>query len=144
MHFTQRSKISTKPSPLKNGSKSSFPPILIVVLTNPTFRKVLPNPLPFVNKALALYQWKRDFSAASALCREALEIDDECDAAIAMLAQLSLQEGHLEEAIKMFGKHAAIARSEEELVKAVMYENVSPRVESNTARYLNRINVFVY
>jgi tetratricopeptide (TPR) repeat protein len=85
----------------------------------------MPNPLPLVNKALALYQWKQDLPAASALCREALAFDDECDAAVATLAQLSLQQGRIEEAIEMFGKHAAIARTEPELVQALSYENVS-------------------
>lgn len=88
-------------------------------------RKTLPNPLPLVNKALAIYQWKQDLPNAAQLCREALQLDDECDAAVATLAQLSLQQGRVEEAIEMFSKHAAIARTEAELVQALSYENVS-------------------
>jgi tetratricopeptide (TPR) repeat protein len=87
--------------------------------------RTLPNPLPLVNKALALYQWKQDLPGAAALCRDALALDNECDAAVATLAQLSLQQGRIEEAIEMFGRHAGIARTEAELVQALSYENVS-------------------
>ncbi|KAG8768384.1 TOM (translocase of outer membrane) complex component [Ceratobasidium sp. 428] len=88
-------------------------------------QKNVPNPLPLVNKALALYQWKQDLPGAAALCREALALDNECDAAVATLAQLSLQQGRIEEAIEMFGRHASIARTEAELVQALSYENAS-------------------
>ncbi|QRV95875.1 mitochondrial import receptor subunit tom-70 [Ceratobasidium sp. AG-Ba] len=88
-------------------------------------KKVLPNPLPLVNKALALYQWKQDLPGAAELCRDALSLDKECDAAVATLAQLSLQQGLVEEAIEMFGRHASIARTEAELVQALSYENAS-------------------
>ncbi|ELU37069.1 ADP/ATP carrier receptor [Rhizoctonia solani AG-1 IA] len=87
--------------------------------------KILPNPLPLVNKALALYQWQQDLPSATQLCKEALTLDDECDAAVATLAQLSLQQGRVEEAIDMFSKHASIARTEAELVQALSYENAS-------------------
>ncbi|CAE6414983.1 unnamed protein product [Rhizoctonia solani] len=88
-------------------------------------KKTLPNPLPLVNKALALYQWKQDLASATQLCKEALTLDDECDAAVATLAQLSLQQGRVEEAIEMFTKHASIARTEAELVQALSYQNAS-------------------
>ncbi|CAE6485118.1 unnamed protein product [Rhizoctonia solani] len=68
--------------------------------------KTLPNPLPLVNKALALYQWKQDFASATQLCKEALALDDECGAAVDTLTRLSLQQGRVEEAIEMFTKHA--------------------------------------
>ncbi|KAG8735329.1 TOM (translocase of outer membrane) complex component [Ceratobasidium sp. 414] len=88
-------------------------------------KKTLPSPLPLVNKALALYQWKEDLPGAAALCREALALDNECEAAVATLAQLSLQQGQIEEAIEMFGRQAAIARAEAELVQALSYQNAS-------------------
>jgi import receptor subunit TOM70 len=83
------------------------------------------NVLPLVNKALALYQWQNDLPRAEELCKEALEIDPECDAAVATLAQLSLQQGKLDQAIEYFGRHASIARSEPELEQSVTFENVS-------------------
>ncbi|EUC55777.1 outer membrane translocase receptor tom70 [Rhizoctonia solani AG-3 Rhs1AP] len=88
-------------------------------------KKPHPNPLPLVNKALALYQWKQDLASATQLCKEALTLDDECDAAVATLAQLALQQGRVEEAIEMFSKHANIARTEAELVQALSYQNAS-------------------
>lgn len=40
------------------------------------------NVLPLINKALALFQWKNDFSEAEKLCEKALIIDPECDIAL--------------------------------------------------------------
>jgi len=60
-----------------------------------------PNVLPLVNKGLALYQWKQDISAAERCCHEALRIDNECEAAVATLAQLSLQQSKIPEASKV-------------------------------------------
>lgn len=83
------------------------------------------NVLPMVNKALALYQWKQDVSAAARLCEEALVIDPECDAAIATLAQLYLQNSRLDDAIDMFERHAKIARTGPELEQCFTFESVS-------------------
>lgn len=80
------------------------------------------NVLPFVNKALALFQWKQDITGADTLCKEALDIDPECDVAVATLAQLSLQQGKIDEAIKWFEKSAQLARTEGELVNAITCE----------------------
>lgn len=82
------------------------------------------NVLPLVNKGLALFQWKQDSAAAEALCKEALTIDSNCEAAIATLAQLSLQKGDIEAAVELFSKHADIARSEPELINALTYKYV--------------------
>ncbi|KIM44329.1 hypothetical protein M413DRAFT_25750 [Hebeloma cylindrosporum] len=81
-----------------------------------------PNVLPLVNKGLALYQWKQDIGAAERCCHEALRIDDECEAAVATLAQLSLQQSKIGEAVKMFERQAELARSEPELVNALTYQ----------------------
>lgn len=83
------------------------------------------NVLPMINKALALFQWKQDMPAAERLCRQALERDPDCDVAVATLAQLSLQQGKIKEAIDFFERSAQIARTEPELVNAITYENVS-------------------
>ncbi|KDQ12562.1 hypothetical protein BOTBODRAFT_112628 [Botryobasidium botryosum FD-172 SS1] len=79
------------------------------------------NVLPLVNKALALYQWKSDVVIAEKLCREALEIDPECDAAIATLSQLTLQQGRLADAVEFFERHTKIARTEPELEQTVSF-----------------------
>jgi len=80
------------------------------------------NVLPLVNKALTVYQWKQDTGAAEALCREALDIDPECDAAVGTLAQFSLQMGKLDTAIEMFKKGAEIARTAPDLENALTYQ----------------------
>ena len=77
------------------------------------------NVLPLVNKALAIFQWKQDMPQAEKLCNEALAIDPDCDVAVATLAQLSLQQGKLEEAIKWFEKSGKLARTEGELANAI-------------------------
>lgn len=83
------------------------------------------NVLPMINKALALFQWKQDIAAAEKLCREALEIDEDCDAAVGTLAQFSLQSGKLQEAIDFFERSATIARTEGELLNAFSYASAS-------------------
>ena len=58
-----------------------------------------PNPLPLVNKALAVFQWRQDLPAAEALCR-----DPSCEPAVATLAQLALQKSEIDAAITWFEK----------------------------------------
>ncbi|KAF8183633.1 ADP/ATP carrier receptor [Pholiota molesta] len=81
-----------------------------------------PNVLSLVNKGLALYQWKQEIGAAERCCHEALRIDPECEAAVATLAQLSLQQAKIPEAVKMFERQAELARSEPELINALTYQ----------------------
>lgn len=90
----------------------------------PHSRKPPINALPIVNKGLALYQWKQDIKAAEDCCNEALLIDPECEAAVATLAQLNLQQNKIAEAVKMFERQAELARSEPELVNALTYQYV--------------------
>lgn len=87
-----------------------------------TFRRQPCNVLPFVNKALALFQWKQDMPAAESLCQKALDIDPECDVAIATLAQLALQQGKIAEAIEWFERSGKLARTETELTTAITCE----------------------
>jgi tetratricopeptide (TPR) repeat protein len=83
------------------------------------------NVLPWVNKALGVFQWKQDMPQAEDLCKEALEMDPECDVAIATLAQLSLQQGKISEAIDWFEKSAKLARTEVELTTAITCESAA-------------------
>jgi import receptor subunit TOM70 len=83
------------------------------------------NVLPLVNKGLALYQWKQDIEAAESCCEEALRIDPECEAAVATLAQLSLQQSKIDRAVEMFSRQAELARSEPELLNALTYQYAS-------------------
>lgn len=85
------------------------------------------NVLPLVNKALAMFQWKSDVVIAEKLCREALDIDPECDAAIATLSQLTLQQGRLADACELFERHSKIVRTEAELEQTVSFMLVRVR-----------------
>ena len=84
-----------------------------------------PNVLSLVNKGLALFQWKQDVGAAERCCNEALRVDPSCEAAVATLAQLNLQQSKIEKAVEMFARQAELARSEPELVNALTYQFVS-------------------
>lgn len=83
------------------------------------------NVLPMINKALLLFQWKSDLVGAETLCRQALEIDPECDVAVSTLAQLSMQQGKIDECIGWFERSSQIARTLPELVSAITYEYAS-------------------
>ncbi|GAA5875664.1 hypothetical protein JCM16303_003947 [Sporobolomyces ruberrimus] len=83
------------------------------------------NVLPMVNKALALFQSTQDFSTSEKICREAIEIDPQCDVGVATLAQLLLQQNKVHDAVDMFEKSAGMARTEQELVNALTYENAT-------------------
>lgn len=87
--------------------------------------KPTPNVLPLVNKGLALFQWKKDIGAAERCCGEALRIDPECEAAVATLAQLNLQQSKISKAAEYFRRQAELARSEPELQNALTYQYVS-------------------
>ncbi|KAG6895158.1 hypothetical protein C0992_002875 [Termitomyces sp. T32_za158] len=84
--------------------------------------KPTPNVLPLVNKGLALFQWKKDIGAAERCCGEALRIDPECEAAVATLAQLNLQQSKISKAAEYFKRQAELARSEPELQNALTYQ----------------------
>ncbi len=74
-----------------------------------------------VNKGLAIFQWKADAKAAEQSIREALVMDPECEAAIATLAQLELQQGHFAAAAEMFHKQVEIARTKVDLEMALQF-----------------------
>ena len=57
-----------------------------------------------VNKGLALYQWKQDIEAA-----------------VATLAQLSLQQSKIDTAVDLFKRQMELARSEPELANTLTY-----------------------
>lgn len=78
-----------------------------------------------VNKGNCLLRWKENFAEVEPLIRKALEIDPECDIAIITLAQISLQQSKIDQAIEMFQKAKQIGRTEEELVQAITFEHAS-------------------
>ena len=99
------------------------------------------NVLPLVNKGLALFQFKQDISAAEQCCQEALRIDSESDAAVATLAQLSLQQGKIDLAIEMLDRQAELARTEPELIGALTYKYVSRPICSLSSKLLTCLSL---
>ncbi|KAG0347742.1 TOM (translocase of outer membrane) complex component [Podila humilis] len=83
------------------------------------------NPLPYINKALLLFQWKQDPAGAERLCLQSLDADPECDVAIATLGQLFLQQGKIEKAIEYFDKSIDMARTESELTSALGFREAA-------------------
>jgi len=79
------------------------------------------NVLPLINKALALFQQRNEFSEAEKLCEAALIIDPECDIAVATMAQLLLQQGKVTDALTYFERAAELARTPGEIVNALSY-----------------------
>lgn len=101
------------------------------------------NVLPLINKALAIFQWKKDIVEAENLCKKALAIDPECDVAVATIAQLLLQQGKIEDAIEYFDKSAQLARTESELVNALSYyeaTKIQLRVTQKYPHLAERLN----
>ncbi|KAF9165873.1 TOM (translocase of outer membrane) complex component [Mortierella sp. AD011] len=83
------------------------------------------NPLPYINKALLVFQWKQDPAGAERLCLQSLDADPECDVAIATLGQLFLQQGKIEKAIEYFDKSIDMARTEAELTSALGFREAA-------------------
>ncbi|KAJ8608170.1 hypothetical protein MRB53_039768 [Persea americana] len=70
------------------------------------------NVMPLINKALAVFQWKKDMSQAEELCRRALMLDSESDVALATLSQFLLTQGKAKDALQYFQRSAEVARTE--------------------------------
>ncbi|KAI9354773.1 hypothetical protein BD770DRAFT_347220 [Pilaira anomala] len=79
------------------------------------------NPLPYINKAMLMYQVLGNTDEAIQLCKSALEVDPACDAAVASLAQILLEQGKPEEALKYYEMAINLARTEAELEHAISY-----------------------
>ncbi|KAG2190787.1 hypothetical protein INT46_001339 [Mucor plumbeus] len=79
------------------------------------------NPLPYINKAMLMYQVMGNIEEATQLCQSALEVDPACDAAVASLAQILLEQGKPEEALKYYEMAINLARTEAELEHAISY-----------------------
>ncbi|KAI7887029.1 TPR-like protein [Lichtheimia hyalospora FSU 10163] len=79
------------------------------------------SPLPYVNKAMLMYQSVGDVKQAVDLCKKALDVDPACDAAVASLAQMLLEQGEPEEALRYYETAIDLARTEAELQHAISY-----------------------
>ncbi|KAI9253851.1 hypothetical protein BDA99DRAFT_540460 [Phascolomyces articulosus] len=79
------------------------------------------SPLPYINKATLTYQVMGDPNEAIRLCKMALKVDPACDAAVASLAQILLEQGKLEEALKYYETAIDLARTEAEVEHALSF-----------------------
>ncbi|KAI9496461.1 hypothetical protein BDB00DRAFT_869402 [Zychaea mexicana] len=79
------------------------------------------SPLPYINKAMLTYQVMREPDEAIRLCKIALQVDPACDAAVASLAQILLEQGKPEEALKYYETAIDLARTETEIEHAISY-----------------------
>lgn len=86
-----------------------------------------------VNKATAVFHWKRDTAGAEALCKEALEIDPLCDGAYAALGQMYLQMHDYEKAITAFRQLLDVSTNMGQIALALYHSYVS---RSRSVRYL--------
>lgn len=77
-----------------------------------------------VNKGLTLFQWKNDIAGAEKIIKDALEADPECEAAVATLAQISLQRGEVEQAMKYFQRQVDLSRTEPDVMNALQFMHV--------------------
>ena len=89
--------------------------------------------MPIVNKALVMVQWKQDSAEAEKLLMQALDLDPDCDTAIITMAQLTLQRGDPEGAIKWFERSGKLARTQGELENALTCELIG-RWQGNQRR----------
>ncbi|KAI9598546.1 hypothetical protein BDF19DRAFT_430661 [Syncephalis fuscata] len=79
------------------------------------------NALAWVNQALLCMQQKSDAAGAEKLLKKAIEVDNECEAAMISLAQLYLQQGKMANALILFERGVALARTEQEISTMVGY-----------------------
>ena len=86
-----------------------------------------------VNKGLAVFQLKNDLEGAEKIIKEALEHDPECEAAVATLAQLSLQQGKIEQASQLFERQVELARTEPDIANALQFLYVRPAVREHVS-----------
>ncbi|KAJ2385674.1 TOM (translocase of outer membrane) complex component, partial [Coemansia sp. RSA 2603] len=83
------------------------------------------NPLPYVNQAIATFQSTGNADKALTLIRDALQVDPECELAVAALSQIYLQLGMFEESLSMLRRAVDLAKSEEEMVSAITFRETT-------------------
>ncbi|EJD00277.1 TPR-like protein [Fomitiporia mediterranea MF3/22] len=102
------------------------------------------NVLAMVNKGLALFQWKNDLAGAEKIIKEALEADPECEAAVATLAQISLQRGEVEQAMKYFERQVDLARTEADVMNALQFMHAAKAQNEFSRNYPDIAEMFRY
>ncbi|CAO3610612.1 unnamed protein product [Mucor hiemalis] len=99
------------------------------------------NPLPYINKAMVIYQSVNGVEEAINLCKSALEADSACDAAVASLAQMLLEQDRQNEALTYYQQAVDLARTETELALAISYVEAT-KVQIRFAKQYSKPAVF--
>ncbi|KAI8641614.1 hypothetical protein BD408DRAFT_367982 [Parasitella parasitica] len=79
------------------------------------------HPIPYINKAMVLYQHLGNPEEAIQLCKNALDADPACDAAVASVAQMLIEQDRPWEALVYYEKAMDLARTQAELEHAISY-----------------------
>lgn len=90
-----------------------------------------------VNKGLTIFQWKNNLDEADKIISEALDYDADCEAAVATLAQISLQQGKVERASELFRHQVELARTEADIMNALQFAYVRTQSLSLSDACLN-------
>ncbi|KAI8900668.1 hypothetical protein BC833DRAFT_580978 [Globomyces pollinis-pini] len=77
------------------------------------------SPLPYINMAILLLQWKNDGDGSEAQCKKAIEVDPLCDIAYTQLAQLLCHQNKMDEALRVYNDAIKIARTEAEVMNII-------------------------
>ncbi|KAL1914341.1 uncharacterized protein VTP21DRAFT_8980 [Calcarisporiella thermophila] len=91
--------------------------------------------IPYVNKALLAAQRDHNLAEAEKLCRKALQVDPDSDAALATLTQILLQQGKQAEANECIERSIELARTEAELSNAISYREAARAQETFLRNY---------
>ncbi|KAL5521946.1 TOM70 [Sanghuangporus sanghuang] len=102
------------------------------------------NVLAMVNKGLTLFQWKNDLAAAEKIIKEALVADPECEAAVATLAQISLQRGEVEQAMTYFQRQVELSRTEADVMNALQFMHAAKAQNEFARNYPDLAEAYRY
>ncbi|OMH78968.1 Mitochondrial import receptor subunit tom70, partial [Zancudomyces culisetae] len=83
------------------------------------------NPLPYVNKALAMFTHPGNVQDSLVLIKDAMSVDPECELAVAALSQIYLQLGMFEDSLAMLDRAVELAKSQDELVSTITFRETT-------------------
>lgn len=73
------------------------------------------NATIYVHRGLLYLQWKQDVGKAVDLISEAIKRDDKCEFGFETLGTIEVQRGNLDQAVELFGRAIALAKTEAEM-----------------------------
>lgn len=79
----------------------------------------------YVHRGIMQLQWNGDIEKAMGYMNRGIEIDDKCELAFETLGTIEVQRGNLENAVDLFAKAIALAKSESELMHLYALKNAA-------------------